>query len=290
MSKYKFKLNFLIIKNILLISYIGENMTKAEIYSKILDISEKSYYRWKSKDHKTLITLIEKYFLDEELEEFLNTGRIQRFEIAQTNNYLSDKSIKIYKILNSILPTDAKKIFFNELKKLKSYKIDDISHIIFYSLSDQDLDSQNTYINGISKISIRLHIYKLFEKIDEFEIEYFIKNIDEIILKSRNLNSKSNILQIISLGVYGIEKINISEFEENFFKIYNDNLIKINKIEILDENKIFILIDIISPLSNKKFTKDNFKVIESDKELNLNLDEYKLFSKLITNFLKIKFF
>ena len=47
MSKYKFKLNFLIIKNILLISYIGDNMTKAEIYSKILDISEKSYYRWK---------------------------------------------------------------------------------------------------------------------------------------------------------------------------------------------------------------------------------------------------
>lgn len=122
------------------------------------------------------------------------------------------------------------------------------------------------------------------KKIDEFEIEYFIKNIDEIILKSKNLNSKSNRLQIISLGIYGIEKINISEFEENFFKIYNDNLIKINKIEILDENKIFILIDIISSLSNKKFTKDNFKVIESDKELNLNLDEYKLFSKLITNF------
>lgn len=56
------------------------------------------------------------------------------------------------------------KRFFNELKKLQSYKIDDISHIIFYSLSDQDLDSQNTYINGISKISDRLDIYKLFEK------------------------------------------------------------------------------------------------------------------------------
>ena len=51
----------------------------------------------------------------------------------------------------------------------------------------------------------------------------------------------------------------------------------------VDKNKLKNLI-------NKKFTKDNFKVIESDKELNLNLDEYKLFSKLITNFLNIKFF
>ncbi|WP_152059383.1 hypothetical protein, partial [Aliarcobacter butzleri] len=55
-------------------------MTRAEIYSKILEVSEKSYYRWKSKDHPVLINLIEKYFSDDDLEEFFSTGKIKKFE------------------------------------------------------------------------------------------------------------------------------------------------------------------------------------------------------------------
>ena len=45
-------------------------MTKAQIYSKLLNVSEKSYYRWKAKDHSFLIKLLEKYFLVEVIEGF----------------------------------------------------------------------------------------------------------------------------------------------------------------------------------------------------------------------------
>lgn len=50
-----------------------------EVMSKLLDISEKSYYVWKKKSHTKLIELLEKYFTEEELEEFLETGEITSF-------------------------------------------------------------------------------------------------------------------------------------------------------------------------------------------------------------------
>lgn len=71
-------------------------MTKAEIFSKILEVSEKSYYRWKSKDHKILISLIEKYFSDAELEEFILTGRINRLEKENIQNDFFSKYKNIY--------------------------------------------------------------------------------------------------------------------------------------------------------------------------------------------------
>ena len=52
----------------------------AEIYSKILEVSENSYYRWKSKDHTVLMNLLEKYFSENDLQEFLETGKIQKQE------------------------------------------------------------------------------------------------------------------------------------------------------------------------------------------------------------------
>lgn len=53
----------------------------AEIFSQLFEISTKSFYRWKSKDHILLIDLMEKYFEDDDVSEFLKTGKISRFEM-----------------------------------------------------------------------------------------------------------------------------------------------------------------------------------------------------------------
>jgi hypothetical protein len=264
-------------------------MTKAEIYSKILEVSEKSYYRWKAKDHKILIKLIEKYFADKELEEFLNTGRIEKFEIAQNNNYFINKSIKLYKMANSILPLEAKKIFFEKLKQINSYKIEDISNIIFYSIKDEDLDSKQNYINGVSKISIRLDLFKLFEKIDDFELEYFIRNFEKIKLQSINSPIIKNKKEI-TFGIYGIEKDNIFEFEEKFFKIEKNNFIKIKNIETDNNNKTTILFDIINFIYNEKKSIKNADIIQADNKLDLTFDEYNMFSNLIVKITEMNFF
>lgn len=263
-------------------------MTKSEIYSKILDISEKSYYRWKAKDHKTLVLLIEKYFTDKELEEFLNTGRIKRFEAKQNNDYLLNKSIKLYKMINSKLTPKAKKVFFEKLRNLKSYKIEDISNIIFYSIKDGDFDSKHNYIKGLTEISIRLNLFKLFEKIDEFELEYFIKNFEEIKLQSNDINITHK--KEIVLAIYGVEKSDIGEFEEKFFKIEKNNFIKIKTIEENNDNQKLILFDIVTPIYNKEISIEDFKVIESDKKLILTINEYDIFSNLIVKMVDMKFF
>jgi hypothetical protein len=49
---------------------------------KILDISKNSYWNYK-KQERPIISLLEKYFTKEELEEFLSTGKIENFELIK---------------------------------------------------------------------------------------------------------------------------------------------------------------------------------------------------------------
>lgn len=48
---------------------------------KILDISKPSYYVWK-REGRPIFELLEKYFCNSELEEFLKTGGIEKMEIV----------------------------------------------------------------------------------------------------------------------------------------------------------------------------------------------------------------
>lgn len=57
---------------------------------KLCEIGQKSYYVWKNKNHIKLIKLLEKYFTKEDLVEFLQTGKIQKFEKLEfSQNLLS---------------------------------------------------------------------------------------------------------------------------------------------------------------------------------------------------------
>ena len=46
-----------------------------KVISKLLGISEKSFYRWK--EERLIFELLERYFTDKELDEFLKTEKIQ---------------------------------------------------------------------------------------------------------------------------------------------------------------------------------------------------------------------
>lgn len=69
-------------------------MTQSEVMSNLLEISENSYYRWKKKDHIKLITLIEKYFTTKDLEEFIQSSKINKFENI---NYIQEYFIETNK-------------------------------------------------------------------------------------------------------------------------------------------------------------------------------------------------
>lgn len=51
---------------------------------KLLDVSDKTFYNWR-KEKRPIIKLCEKYFTKEDLEEFLETEKISKFESQITN-------------------------------------------------------------------------------------------------------------------------------------------------------------------------------------------------------------
>jgi len=73
-----------------------------------MGFSKPTYYSWiKEKDSKRLVMgLLEKYFTAEELEEFINTKKIEKFEKHHTLLRIEDEVVMpmINKILNSVKP------------------------------------------------------------------------------------------------------------------------------------------------------------------------------------------
>ena len=66
------------------IQEIERNNLRATM-SQLLEISEKSYYVWKSKTHTKLIKLIEDTFSEKDLKEYLSgpNGKISKFELLK---------------------------------------------------------------------------------------------------------------------------------------------------------------------------------------------------------------
>ena len=73
-------------------------MSNIHLFSSFLGISDKSYYRWKRKDHIELIALLEKYFTVSDIREFSETGKIKRFEnLPDLDNVYSQLETKVEK-------------------------------------------------------------------------------------------------------------------------------------------------------------------------------------------------
>jgi len=54
-------------------------MSKDQIYMKLFSFSRPTYYKWK-REKVPAIQLIQNYFNDEDLQEFLSTGRVSRLD------------------------------------------------------------------------------------------------------------------------------------------------------------------------------------------------------------------
>ncbi len=68
------------------------------MFKKIAELignNDKTIYRWK-KEGRPIINLLEKYFTKENLEEFLSTGKIDKFEY--TDSYLQNLEMKCFNI------------------------------------------------------------------------------------------------------------------------------------------------------------------------------------------------
>jgi len=64
-------------------------MKKDQIYMKLFSFSRPTYYKWK-REKIPAIQLIQSYFNDEDLQEFLEKGKIRRFEKSLDDTDISD--------------------------------------------------------------------------------------------------------------------------------------------------------------------------------------------------------
>jgi hypothetical protein len=133
---------------------IGVSMNFKNIIEMLFGFSAPTWYRWK-KENRKIVTLVEEYFDEEVLEEFLTTGKIKKFEDYKN---LSNIEETLNKSLNS-------KMFKTDYQSLYIF-------IRFLKSIDEKLD-----LDYISHGTIHETFkYKNFQKIHEHVFEFLNKN------------------------------------------------------------------------------------------------------------------
>ena len=121
-----------------------ESSTTAYTFSRILEISEKSYYRWKKKDHVTLLSLLESHFHNNELQEFLETGKIKKYELIKNMSYEELKDI-----LNQADRDPTQAVYINRV--LHTFNMRSLAYL-FYLLKEHTIkDSTDLYNFNLKK-------------------------------------------------------------------------------------------------------------------------------------------
>lgn len=176
-----------------------------DIICELCGIGQKSYYVWKNKSHIELINLIEKYFAKEDLQEFLQTGKIQKLDYVDT--YLINLKNKCRQIYIKIEKMEIEH---------KNPNVDFRSVSMFYT--------QNLY-----KAYLSPFLRKNKEKIKKFEIENFKADLILLVLlnpfeyKENGIPEPLVTFQILSI----LDELSSSEmhyFFNEYDKIVHDDL------------------------------------------------------------------
>jgi len=191
------------------------------LMSTLFGFSAPTYYSWK-KENRPIISLIDKYFTKEDLEQFLEKGVVQKYEDIdkinnmmdeQRTNYLSfnvNKSISIGTWDNNSLY-----LYFSFLKFLKEKHIyfnDFQTSFISYSLSlsDKDKHNNNSYYN-IAALNKR--IFPFLKWLDsEYGMYHYVTNILQDNLQDLTKVKDEQLLEEAKLHI----DIFKNPFEESF--------------------------------------------------------------------------
>ncbi len=170
-----------------------------EALSQLLEISEKSYYVWKKKSHTKLIKLLEYCFTEDEIFEFLETGKISRCEKHDTTSYneletyLTDHAYyslkpKLKDLFggtmlgpNKLYTKGAKDILIDVLKKISSkdtsFTIKNAKERLLDRISEEEL--KWLALKNPAKRDLLSHYIK--ENFSNAEILAMVRKSDEVI-------------------------------------------------------------------------------------------------------------
>ena len=72
-------------------------MTSEKLMIELFGFSSPTYYKWSKHEKRKIFDLINYAFSNNELEEFLKTGKISKIENVGNESHLLDNAIKFYK-------------------------------------------------------------------------------------------------------------------------------------------------------------------------------------------------
>ena len=145
-------------------------MTKNELYSNLFGFNASTYHRWK-KENRPIINLI-KYFKEEELIEFLETGKISKMESDGINDDMQSFILNnaIHKLINDFA--------MKEKNKDSLYDLEVIASAIFNSKDIDEIDEKiNLYTKDEKNAPVLFYYYSDTEK------RLLIENKEEVIDK-----------------------------------------------------------------------------------------------------------
>lgn len=185
-------------------------INKIDNISKLFDFANSTVYKWK-KENRPIVNLIEKYFEDADIEEFLETGEIKKFDkIIQTiDNYMSkNKSFYITSFAES------------QSSLSKPHVHDKFKDFYFNFLSD--------FANINFPFNIALGIQSLLTHyLYQYQTQKIKKNLDTDNINQELENKKSEIEDAI-VNSSGKLKKNLEKLKKGFQE-------EVEKKEIIDD-------------------------------------------------------
>jgi len=251
---------------------------------KLMCYSRNTYYVWK-REKRPIIELIDKYFQDNEITEFLETGKISRLEDNKDQELLNNEASKIYNHFISVL-------YLKDKSLLKLFLV---------VINNANETSANLNLNFIDLVfecegskKDKINLLKKFNKTVQnnnilffYSIKFMIQNKFENILYAfgdnkiaKDLSFIVNYIQFFLEIFYKKDYIKWQEFEKN-------ESIHLRDYEFNLDDEIFLDEQSDSPLPSLDDLSDENKIPNYDYDDYYN--EYEEESNNYDNFNYFKF-
>ena len=166
-------------------------MTNEKLMVELFGFSSPTYYKWSKHEKRKIFDLINYAFSNNELEEFLKTGKISKIENLGNDGQLLEHAIKFYKkckhITNFKIAKNLLVLLEKNYKRNGSVNIERIAEDI-YCNEDKLFDTKNE--DSFSKqqaeaiTSMKFVLFNLIQKQECQVLEYICKNRNMIERKS----------------------------------------------------------------------------------------------------------
>ena len=225
-------------------------------WKKIEDLfifTRQTWSKWK-KENRPIVNLIEKYFDDKDIQEFLETGEIKKFENIKfiTDNYVAKSQafyVNSFKESQSLLSESHvnykfKDFYFNFLADFGKINFPFNINI----LGIQSLLTQYLYQYQTQKIKENLKINKINEKLEDlkFKIDEAITYSDgeekeELKIFKKNLQDETQKDEIVE-NIFSVNERNFERLMLHFFTFntWNDDMYYFLELVKKDEFDYFI--------------------------------------------------